>query len=833
MSTNGGEISVKFSSQEESRLWQNFTRLVVEGRKVALGLQEASESAVKFEKGLDKFSEQIKRVDAGPIGALREEMRKLDAAVAAGLLKEEQASAGRIEAQRRYQAEIRKTREERQRMGVVDPLDVSGDPNKTTAEKIESGPLREYQAAMERLRATREKLAMDDATYAAASQAHYAEYIRQAKEIEAADRRVADQRKEAAGVKIDRERDAFSIQADKVRKQDATPEERLKTRLDELAQAQQRLGLSQEDFATLSKAAHDQYQRELAESTAAINKAKAALDAERDSFARQAEQIRRIDATPIERLKLRLDELRDAQKRVGMSQQDFETLSKKAHDQYQLEVRQSVAETERLKREAFETSQESGSSFGEMGRGAMAAWTAVGATVISVLNQVRQASEEAGQALKSAAPSRGTLAQLALDDPEKYKELTAQAESLRARGVVRSLEEANQFVFAMQSAGAGDEIETFARAKRVGLMQDPSSMIASAAGIRESFGQQGGSFQDLINRSLVASASSPAKAEELLRGAGKAGVAARQQGITVDELLAATSIMATAKGTADEGGSRLNALLSALSVTEPQLDRRGRVRRDSPLQESLRGRSLADIAGDEKLGAMTPAQLQKVLGSREAVEAFGVLREQAAKLRELTTQVGQGVQENKLERGIAIVEGDRRAMAGVNLQAQQGAQEVERLNRGQASLEVDAMLIQAQRQVEQAPQAGLLRRLFNATHVGIGSNLMQGDLSSAISGFSLPTALIGNAAKSEAGMMATSGLRTGLEAIGGDAIFLDFLDVMRRIGLGGDKQAASADKLADAADKLTAAADRLGTMTPGPRAVNRTGPARLEAAGAN
>ena len=788
MSTNGGEISVKFSSQEESRLWQNFTRLIVEGRKVALGLQEASESAVKFEKGLDKFSEQIKRVDAGPIGALREEMRKLDAAVAAGLLKEEQASAGRIEAQRRYQAEIRKTREERQRMGVVDPLDVSGDPNKTTAEKIESGPLREYQAAMERLRATREKLAMDDATYAAASQAHYAEYIRQAKEIEAADRRVATTRKAASDAKSARDMERASEQAAR-----------------EAAAAQEKLARAAE-------------------------KAKAALDAERDSFAKQAEQIRRIDATPIERLKMRLDELRDAQKRVGMSQQDFETLSKKAHDQYQLEVRQSVAETERLKREAVETAQRSGSLFGEMSMGVAAAWAAVGATVINVLNQVRQASEEAGQALKSAAPSRGTLAQLALDDPEKYKELTAQAESLRARGVVRSLEEANQFVFAMQSAGAGNEIETFARAKRVGLMQDPSSMIASAAGIRESFGQQGGSFQDLINRSLVASASSPAKAEELLRGAGKAGVAARQQGITVDELLAATSIMATAKGTADEGGSRLNALLSALSVTEPQLDRRGRVRRDSPIQESLRGRSLADIAGDEKLGAMTPAQLQKVLGSREAVEAFGVLREQAAKLRELTTQVGQGVQENKLERGIAIVEGDRRAMAGVNLQAQQGAQEVERLNRGQASLEVDAMLIQAQRQVEQAPQASLLRRLFNVTPIGARWNAMQGDLSSAISGFNLPMALIGNAAKSEAGMMAASGLRTGLEAVGGDAVFLD---MMRRIGLGGDKQAASADKLADAADKLQAAADRLGTMTPGPRAVNRTGPARLEAAGAN
>jgi hypothetical protein len=310
-------------------------------------------------------------------------------------------------------------------------------------------------------------------------------------------------------------------------------------------------------------------------------------------------------------------------------------------------------------------------------------------------------------------------------------------------------------------------------------------MIASAAGIRESFGQAGGSFQDLINRSLVASASSPAKAEELLRGAGKAGVAARQQGITVDELLAATSIMATAKGSADEGGSRLNALLMALAVTEPKLDARGRVAKDSPIQQTLRGRSLADIGSDEAIRAMSPVQLQKLLGSREAVEGLGIVIEQVSKLKELTPRVAQGVQENKLERGIAIVEGDRRAMAGVNLQAQQGAQEVERLNRGQASLEVDAMLIRAQRHVEQAPQAGLLRRLFNATHVGIGSNLMQGDLSSAISGFSLPTALIGNAAKSEAGMMATSGLRTGLEAIGGDAIFLDFLDVMRRIGLGG------------------------------------------------
>lgn len=788
MSTNGGEISVKFTSQEEAKLWQAFTRIVVEGRKVALGLQDASESAVKFEKGLDKFAEQVKRVDAGPLGALREEMRKLDAAVAANLLTEEKASAGRIEAQRRYQAEIRKTREERQRMGVVDPIDTSGDPSKTTGDKIEAGPLREYQEAMERLRASREKLAMDDATFAAASQAHYAEYIRQAKEIEAADARIAAQRKAAADAKISREAEKASEKAAR-----------------DAAAAQEKLAREAE-------------------------KAKEALDRERDSFRAQAEQIRKLDATPIERLKMRLDELRSAQQRVNMSQEDFATLSKQAHDEYQRELRQSAADTDRLKREAVEASMRSGSSFQEMSAGALAAWATVGASVITVLREVRQASEQAGQALKAAAPSRGTLAQLALDDPEKYKQLTAQAEGLRARGVVKSLEEANQFVFAMESAGAGSEIDTFARAKRVGLMQDPSSMIASAAGIRESFGQAGGSFTDLINRSLVASASSPAKAEELLRGAGKAGVAARQQGINVDELLAATSILATAKGSADEGGSRLNALLSALSTAEPTRDRRGRVRRDSPLQESLRGRSLADIASDEKLGAMTPAQLQKALGSREAVEAFGVLREQSAKLRELTTQVGRGVDENKLGKGIATVEGDRRVMAAVRSEAAAGALEVSRLDRGQASLEVDAMVANAQRVIEKTPERGFLDRLQSLTTVGMARDMLQGRFLESATNFGGVGGLASGATRSAAGGLAASGFRVGLEAIGGDAFFLD---VMRKIGVGGDKQAEAADKLTTAADKLTAAADRLNASSPAPRVATRTGPARLEAAGVN
>ena len=150
---------------------------------------------------------------------------------------------------------------------------------------------------------------------------------------------------------------------------------------------------------------------------------------------------------------MRLDEYATPKTRGHVAAR-LRTLFRKGPDQYQLEVRQSVAETERLKREAVETSQQSGSSFGEMGMSAMAADVRRGD------GHQRAESRFAKRARKRGRPSSRRPRAAALlpswpsTIPAKYKELTAQAESLRARGVVRSLEEANQFVFAMQSAGS-------------------------------------------------------------------------------------------------------------------------------------------------------------------------------------------------------------------------------------------------------------------------------------------------------------------------------------------------------------------------------------------
>jgi hypothetical protein len=578
--------------------------------------------------------------------------------------------------------------------------------------------------------------------------------------------------------------------------------------------------IGQEAFNAASKAAGDEYAHEMRQAAAETDKA--------DQQLRQfSEQLKRVDAKPLDKLAEKMAKYDDAVKRGGITQQQHATLAKKAQDEYQAELDATIRKQQELERSAQDAAENGGGFFEQMSTTAKMAWAAAGVYVVSVLNEIKQASDEAGQALKAAAPSRGTLAQLALDSPEKYAALTKQAEQLRATGVTASLEEANRFVFSMESAGAGAEIDTFAQAKKLGIMQDPSSMIASAAGIRESMGaDQTGTLEDLINRALVAGGSSPSKAEELLKGAGKAGVTARQQGIGVDELLAMTSILSTAKGGAEEGGQRVNALLRALAISEPDLDKRGRVTRDSAIKETLRGKTGAQIAEDETLGAMSPSELMKVMKSQEAVEAYGVLRLQRGKLRELTPEVAAGVEQKKLSSAVGIVQRDKRVMAAVRSNEAAGALEVSRLDRGGQALDVQSSLARTQQQIEATPEASFTRRAINATPVGQAYNVLTGNVGEAMSG---PASLLGRDVKSA--MVRTTTERIGrpvAEAIGAEGLLAKYLEMMSgtqtKASAASDKLDAAADKLAKAAEAIEAKAAPVRTRP------DLTGPARREAA---
>ncbi len=776
MSSGGGEISVRFTSKEDAALWQSFVKVAQAARKTGDELDAASKQGLKLDASLASFAETVRSLDDSAIKRLNSEYQKLDQSLEKGLITQEQYASHASRSQAAYQAALRKTREEQERLAASRST-IGGDGMPAAAKAgADVSPLQEYNAELDRLSQKLKANAITQSAYNAASQAAADEYVRKLGQVKAAQDAVAAQAKEAADAAASKE-----------------------------AAKQQEL---------LAKAA---------------DKTRQELERESAEWKKLADQVRRTDATPIQRLNLEMQRLNDAVARGTLKETEWETLSKRANDTYQRELQESAEAQRKLAGEAAKTAQRSGGSFTEMGMAAKAAWVGVAATVVSVLNDMKQASDSAGQSLKAAAPSRGTLAQLALGDPDKYKALTQQAEQLRAGGVTSSLEEANRFVFAMESAGAGGEMATFAEAKKTGLLQRPEEMIAAAAGIRESFGaDQAGSFQDLINRSLVASASSPAKAEELLKGAGKAGVSAKMQGINVDELLAATSILSTAKGGADEGGQRLNALLMALSTSEPTKDKRGRVKKDSLLKESLQGRSLADIANDETLGAMTPAQLQKALGAREAVEAYGVLRQNRDKISGLSASIGKGVAEDQLGKGIATVGGDRRVMAAVGAEKAAGSLEVSRLDRGASALESQAMIQRAQAAVEAAPQKSFLERLGGMSPLGAARNVYQGNYTDALLGLTGAGTLLDNRTRSAIGGQVADKARMGLESVGGDETFAA---LARMLGGNADKSSAAADKMNAAADKMARAAEAIDLKASRARP-DTVGPARREAAAA-
>jgi len=773
-----GEISVRFTSKEDAALWQSFVKVAQAARKTGEELDAAGQKGLKLDASLAAFAETVKSLDDAALKRLNSEYQRLDQALEKGLITQEQYGAYASRSQLKYQAELRKSREEQERLAATRST-TGGDGMPTAAAPGPAlTPLQEYNAELDRLSQKLKANALTQSAHDAASQAAADEYVRKLQQVKASQDAVAAQAKEAADVAAAKEA---------ARQQEALAKAADKTRLE--------------------------------------------LEREAAEWKKLADQVRRTDATPIQRLNQEMQRLNDAVARGTLKEAEWETLSKRANDTYQRELKESEDAQKRLSQEATNASARSGGAFEEMGLAAKAAWLGVGAVVVSVLNDMKQASDQAGQSLKAAAPSRGTLAQLSLGDPEKYKALTKQAEQLRAEGVTSSLEEANRFVFSMESAGAGKEIKTFAEAKKTGLLQNPEQMIAAAAGIRESFGaEQAGTFQDLINRSLVASASSPAKAEELLKGAGKAGVSAKMQGIQVDELLAATSILSTAKGGADEGGQRLNALLMALSTSEPTRDKRGRVKKDSALKESLQGRSLADIAADETLGAMSPAQLQKALGSREAVEAYGVLRQNRDKIAGLASSIGQGVAEDQLGRGVKTVSADRRVMAAVEAEKAAGSLEVSRLDRGAGALETQATVQRAQQAVEAAPQKGFVERLGGLSTFGAAKNIYQGNYADALLGVTGGGLLLDNRARSAVGGQVADKTRIGLQAVGGDETF----GLLARIfGATADKSTQAADKMDAAADKMARAAEALEAKTATPRTRPDTvGPARREAAAA-
>jgi hypothetical protein len=574
-----GEVSVKFSSVNEANLFRAIVQVVQKVNDVKSSLDETTEAAKKLDPAIKRFADSVKSISADPLKQLVAENAKLDAAIAAGALTEEQAVGARSKAQERYRAELRRTREEAQAGGRAS---VGADGLPVLEQADASDPLTRYKQRLEELRAELKATTIDQRTFQAAS-----------------------------------------------------------------------------------KAAADDYAEEMKAVNAETKKAN-------ESLKKFATDLAKQDSTPLDRHRERMEKLNLALSRGAVQQAEYEAAARKSFGTMQRETDEAAAKLDRLNGKTKQVADNSKANFSEMATSAQMAWAAMSLYVMNALNQVQQSAKEAGAAMKAAAPSVGTIAQIS-SSPEQFSQLNNLAQQALAMGAAKDMADANQFIIAMQNAGAIDEFEKFATLRRFGVMERPEQMIAGAAGLQTSMGvDKTGSKVDIANMAFVAGGAAPDTAEQVIKGAGKAGVAANQQGATTAELLAVTAILSKAFGGSDVGGDRAKEFFEKLAISEPKLDDRGRVAKDSPLQQSLRGQSLEQILGNQELSKMSPAQLQRTFGSSQFAQAYGTLMQARDEVLALAKETQAAKDKDLFGQKVGMVASDSSAMAVIETRTAEG-----------------------------------------------------------------------------------------------------------------------------------------------------------------
>lgn len=233
---------------------------------------------------------------------------------------------------------------------------------------------------------------------------------------------------------------------------------------------------------------------------------------------------------------------------------------------------------------------------------------------ISAVNKAIQIginlSKKAAEAGKLATPGLGILSQLAAGDEKERQRLQGKALEIRSKGAAGSIDEAARTLFAIESAGLGGDIDLVTDLRRNFAIEDAASLARSTATVSTAFGrEEAGTSRQIISKSLGASITSPATAEEIAEAVAGTGAAARMVGVSDEESFAATAVLAASTGTAAQGGTQVEAFLTALA------------KKGGFKGKGIRG-SIEEI---DALG-LDEAGLTKFFGRKEAVSAFEGLK---------------------------------------------------------------------------------------------------------------------------------------------------------------------------------------------------------------
>lgn len=257
------------------------------------------------------------------------------------------------------------------------------------------------------------------------------------------------------------------------------------------------------------------------------------------------------------------------------------------------------------------------SQFGRMAAGLGAVATAAG-IARQAIEMMNKANDEAASKQRGAEKGLSSLAQLSGGSPRRLRELTGAARSIYAGGGAANMDEAARLVFSLESAGMLKERALFG--SLYGIVDSPATMARSAATLQSAMGAgETGGARAILSKAMAASKYSPASAEALLEAASTGGGYMRSLGGSDEELLSANAIMATATGSAGEGGTTVASLLAALTK-----------------KGGYQGMSLRGMIEKIQSKGMSDKALVKYFGRKEAFRAYDVLSRNLPQLEEIS-----------------------------------------------------------------------------------------------------------------------------------------------------------------------------------------------------
>jgi len=337
----------------------------------------------------------------------------------------------------------------------------------------------------------------------------------------------------------------------------------------------------------------------------------------------------------------------------------------------------------------------------------MVSITAAVTGIRAAIQGVEEISNRAASKAQASRLGMSSLAQLA-ENPAEMTKLVALAKQTYARGATLDLGSAAKMIFMLQSAGALEQVDLFTQLGARGLVEDPMVMARAAATLQMSMGQKETSgIRALVSKAFGASKFSPATAESLLEAASRGGGSAKALGMRDEELLAATSILSAATGSAEAGATQIYAYLKSLQK-----------------QGGYEGLSLdQSLTKIEALHMTGPKQL-KYFGRAEGLAGYRTLILNRDLYRQAVEEVDQAEAQDRVATKLALPGGVPEIAAAEVRQAGEAARELAEEPSGTLRNLSDG--IKARRAADRAQRRGRFGQWFGGVSEGV-ERLSQGD----------------------------------------------------------------------------------------------------------